>query len=95
MPVPDKYKAFIGASTPPASRSWGLLSVASIAITNAIDGDLVISMGDPAGVARPPVICVSMTAGLAFPRTLKATELEMKDVDAYDSRIQMVFHRKV
>lgn len=51
----DKYKKFIGESTVVPSRTWGELKVESADFTDAIDGDLIVIIGDPFSENEPLV----------------------------------------
>jgi GTP cyclohydrolase II len=53
--MPDTYKRFVGASSRLPSRTWGELSVTSIDFTDAVDGDLMVVIGEPDRVERPLV----------------------------------------
>lgn len=51
----SKYKNFIGSTATIPSRTWGELKVESAEFTDAIDGDLVITIGDPFSENEPLV----------------------------------------
>src|SRR5687767_12623423 len=51
-----KYKrGFLGSVAKLNSRRWGPMSFEAIALTDAVDGDLVVHIGDPLIEARPLV----------------------------------------
>lgn len=49
------FKEHIGSKTRLPSRTWGELTVESQSFTEAIDGDLVVSIGEPINQAAPLV----------------------------------------
>ncbi len=51
----NNYKQFIGSTAVIPSRTWGELKVESAEFTDAIDGDLVVTIGDPFSIPAPLV----------------------------------------
>lgn len=51
----NEYKRFIGSKAEFPSRTWGSLKVESAEFTDAIDGDLIVSIGDSASQEIPLV----------------------------------------
>src|SRR5438552_190477 len=48
-------RGFIGSSANIHTQRWGTLRMEAAALTEAIDGDLVVYVGDPGGVPEPLV----------------------------------------